>query len=83
MSTLAYLEKRKLEKLFGMSSGYVFNYSDRTFGNLIADIAGLDIHAEKFCSRGSSERSAGNDLDSDRPDHLRQLSRPEGLPTKG
>ena len=83
MSTLAYLEKRKLEKLFGMSSGYVFNYSDRMFGNLIADIAGLDIHAEKFCSRGTSERSAGNDLDSDRPDYLRQLSRPEGLPTKG
>ena len=55
MSTLEYQEKRKLEALFGMSSGYVLNHSDRTFGNLVGDVAGIDIHAEEYCSKGSSK----------------------------
>ena len=55
MSTLEFREKRKLEALFGMSSGYVLNYSDRTFGNLVADVAGIDIHAEEYCSKGTSK----------------------------
>ena len=53
MSTLEFREKRKLEALFGMSSGYVLSYSDRTFGNLVGDAAGIDIHAEEYCSKGT------------------------------
>ena len=55
MSTLEYQEKRKLEKLFEMDSGYVLNHSDRTFGELFADVAGIDIHAEEYCSKGDSK----------------------------
>lgn len=55
MSTLEYQEKRKLEALFGMKSGFVLGYSDRTFGDLIGETAGIDIHAEKYCSRGTSK----------------------------
>lgn len=31
MSDLTVFEKRKLEKLLGMGSGYVLNFSDRTY----------------------------------------------------
>ena len=55
MSTLDYQEKRKLEALFGMRSGYVLGHSDRTFGYLVGDIAGMNIHAEEYCSRGTSK----------------------------
>ena len=55
MSTLEYREKRKLEELFRMSSGYVLSYSDRTFGNLVGDVAGVDIHAEEYCTKGTSK----------------------------
>ena len=55
MSTLEYQEKRRLEQLFNMSSGYVLGYSDRTFGNLIGDVAGIDIHADEYLSNGTSK----------------------------
>ena len=55
MSTLEYREKRKLEELFRMGSGYVLGHSDRTFGNLVGEVAGIDIHAEEYCSKGTSK----------------------------
>ena len=55
MSTLEYQEKRKLEALFGMRSGYVLGHSDRTFGDLVGDAAGIDIHAKEYCSKGTSK----------------------------
>jgi len=48
MSTLSVVEKRKFEQLFGMSSGYVLHYSDRTFAEFFVDIADIDIHSEKY-----------------------------------
>ena len=55
MSTLEYQEKRKFEALFGMDSGYVLEHSNRTFGNLVGDIAGIDIHSEEYCTKGTSK----------------------------
>lgn len=55
MSTLDYREKRKLEKLFEMSSGYVAGHSDRSFRDLFIDVAGIDIHSEKYEERGTSK----------------------------
>jgi hypothetical protein len=55
MSSLSFIEKAKLEKLFGMSSGYVANFSDKTFGNLLADVVGIDIHDEKYQANGTSK----------------------------
>ena len=40
-----------------MSSGYVLgnSYSDRTFGDLIADTTGLDIHSDRYLYNGTSK----------------------------
>jgi hypothetical protein len=37
MSSLTYTEKAKLERLFGVSTGYVANLNDTTFGHFFAD----------------------------------------------
>ncbi len=55
MSDLSAGEKRRLEKLFGMGSGYVLNFSDRTFSEFFEDIARLDIDQERYHEQGSSK----------------------------
>lgn len=48
MSSLTPTEKSKLEKLFDMSGGYVWRFSDATFGTFMADAANVDIHDAKY-----------------------------------
>jgi len=48
MTKFNYIEKSKFEKLFGMSSGYVLDFSDRTFQEFIADSIKVDIYDEKY-----------------------------------
>ncbi len=48
MSDLTLIEKRHLEKAFGMESGYVLNFSNRTFSEFILDSIGLDIWESKY-----------------------------------
>ena len=55
MSSLDAREKRKLETLLGMSSGYVLDFSDRTFRDFFIDTAGIDIHSTKYQSGGTSK----------------------------
>lgn len=55
MSSLTATEKSKLENLFDMSGGYVWNFSDATFGTFIADVANVDIHDQKYQTQGSSK----------------------------
>lgn len=55
MSSLSNIEKRKLEELFDMSSGYVSSFSDRTFGELFVDVVNIDIHSEKYRTDGTSK----------------------------
>lgn len=38
-----------------MSSGYVLNFSDRTFGEFVFEAVGIDIHEEKYASEGTSK----------------------------
>ena len=47
MSDLTSKEKRELEQLFGMSSGYVLAFSNRTFDEFIFESVGLDIYSDK------------------------------------
>lgn len=54
MSSLALKEKAQFEKLFGMTTGYVLDYSDASFGNLLAEFD-IDIHSEKYSERGTSK----------------------------
>lgn len=55
MSSLTPIEKRRLEELFGMSSGYVLDFSDATFGDFFADTAAIDIHSGKYQKIGTSK----------------------------
>jgi|HubBroStandDraft_6_1064221.scaffolds.fasta_scaffold368052_1 hypothetical protein len=55
MSNLTIAEKKKLEKLLGMSGGYVLNYSNRTFAEFVLESTGIDIDDERYCSNGNSK----------------------------
>jgi hypothetical protein len=55
VSSLTDIDKRYLEKLFGMQSGYVLNYSDPTFGAFFRRHK-IDIHNnEKYQGYGTSK----------------------------
>lgn len=55
MSTFSMAERHNLEKFLGMSSGYVLNFSDRTFGEFVFETVGIDIHDEKYTEEGTSK----------------------------
>lgn len=48
MSDLSNLEKRGFERLFGMESGYVLDFSNRTFEEFVLDSVGKNIFDEKY-----------------------------------
>lgn len=48
MSSLSFSEKSQFEKLFGMDSGYVLDFSNRTFGEFFLDSVGIDIWIGKY-----------------------------------
>lgn len=54
MSSLTDIEKRYLEKLLEMQSGYVLDYSDSTFGAFF-NRHRVDIHGSKYQTYGSSK----------------------------
>lgn len=44
MAKLNFKQKAEIEELFGMGSGYVLNFSNRTFQEFIYDILGIDVY---------------------------------------
>lgn len=48
MSDLTLIEKRKLERALGMESGYVLNFTNRTFSDFFLDSVGIDIYEKKY-----------------------------------
>jgi len=48
MSDLTFLEKQKFEKLLGMGSGYVLEFSNRTFTEFVADSTGRNIFDSRY-----------------------------------
>lgn len=54
MSDLTGSDRRRLEKLLGMGSGYVLNFSDRTFGEFFDEYR-VEIDAERYKVRGTSK----------------------------
>lgn len=54
MSDLSVSERRKLEKLLGMGSGYVLDFTDRTYRDFFNDHR-VDIDDERYKSRGTSK----------------------------
>ena len=54
MSSLTAAERRYFETLFGMASGYVLDFTDRTFGQLFNSHA-IDIHGDTYKVDGTSK----------------------------
>jgi hypothetical protein len=54
MSDLSRVERRKLEKLLGMSSGYVLNFSDRTYFDFFIDYR-VEIDTPQYRTGGDSK----------------------------
>lgn len=48
MADFTYIEKANIENFLGMKSGYVMNFSDRTFREFVGEAVGLDIDNEKY-----------------------------------
>lgn len=55
MSSLSSIEKAQLEDLFGMSSGYVIDFSDRAFRDFVYDNVKVDIDDNKYRINGNSK----------------------------
>ncbi len=57
MSDLSFIEKSRLEKLFGMGSGYVLRFSNRTFQGFVTDSVRRNIYSGKYdyasCSKAN------------------------------
>lgn len=48
MSNLTHIEKQKLERELGMSSGYVLDFSNRTFEEFFREVVGVEIYNPRF-----------------------------------
>jgi len=70
MSTLSLADRRTLEEFLGMSGGYVLDFSDHTFGEFVFEAVGIDIHAEKYASVGTSKAKKLRAFLKLEPDHV-------------
>ncbi len=48
MSNLTNVEKRKFEQLLGMETGYVLDFTNRTFAEFVSDSTGRDIYDSRY-----------------------------------
>lgn len=55
MSSLKILERDCFEQLFGMTSGYVMDFSNRTFNEFFRESVGIDIYAKRYTVNGDSK----------------------------
>ena len=55
MSSLTIVEKKYFEDMFGMSSGYVLDFTNNTFSTFFRETVRLDIYAQKYAFNGDSK----------------------------
>lgn len=55
MSSLKYIDRIKLERFFNMESGYVCNFTDRSFADFIMEITGIDVYSSGYDAGGTSK----------------------------
>lgn len=70
MSSLKVRDKLALEKFLEMGSGYVLNFSDRTFGELVHEAVDVDIHSDRYLTRGTSKANKLRAFWEIEPNHL-------------
>lgn len=68
MSSLTIIDRHALEEFFGMESGYVGKHSDRTFGELVMEAVGVDIHDQVYTCNGTSKANKLRTFWKDEPD---------------
>ena len=69
MSSLTDIEKRYFEKLFGMSSGYVLDFTDATFDEFFRRY-NIDIHGPRYQTYGTSKAKKLRAFWESEPDRL-------------
>jgi len=55
MSDLSSMEKKKLERALSMSSGYVLQFTNKTFADFFAEVCGIEIYDEKYMLESGSK----------------------------
>jgi hypothetical protein len=70
MSDLSSTEKLKLEKMFGMESGYVLDFLNRTFREFIIENINIDIYDSKYEYVGGSKANRLRAFWIKEPNHL-------------
>jgi hypothetical protein len=55
MADLTYIERANIEKFLGMGSGFVMDFSDRTFKDFIGEAVRIDIDDSKYFEIGGSK----------------------------
>ena len=55
MSSLKSTEKIKLERFFEMESGYVCDFSDRTFGDFVLENTEVDVYTDEYAEGGTAK----------------------------
>ena len=53
MADLSFTDKQILENILELKSGYVLDFSNRSFQEIISDSTGVDIYSEKYQDKGS------------------------------
>jgi len=57
VADLSAVEKRHLEHLLGMGSGYVLNFSNNSFSEFVFDTVGRDIYDAQYDHGGSNSKA--------------------------
>jgi len=70
MPKLLSAEKKKIEKLLEMGSGYVLDFSNRTFQEFVSDSTGIDIYDEKYAHSSGSKANRLRDFWDQEPDQI-------------
>ncbi|SFW87347.1 abortive infection family protein [Chitinophaga sancti] len=55
MAEISFIEKRAIEAFLDMGSGYVLNFSDRTFQDFVFSTTGIDVSVKKYKEGGTSK----------------------------
>ncbi len=55
MSSLQFNERKLLEKILQMQTGYVSDFSDKTFREFVMEHTGIDIYTEAYEENGTSK----------------------------
>lgn len=55
MSDLTLFEKKKLDMWLEMGDGYLLNFTNRSFGELVFHSVGIDIYDDKYAERSGSK----------------------------